>query len=283
MTVSIHHFFHQQSATLCYLVVCKASNHAMLIDAPADFDLPSGELSFATAKQIIDFIAHHKLTLEWIVETHAHADHISAASYIKQQLKQYHPCKLGTGERICEVQKHFSELYQLDFVPNGAPFDYLFAHQTQFALGELTIDVIATPGHTPDSVCYHVAGNAFVGDTFFMPDSGTARCDFPGGSAEELYQSLQRILALPDDTQLWMCHDYQPNGRDLAFVSTVAQQRLTNVHLQQGKQAFIKTRENRDKQLAVPKLLHPAIQLNIRAGMIPNNMQFLSIPLSVLP
>tara|TARA_B100002049_G_scaffold235993_1_gene221609 strand:- start:704 stop:1483 length:780 start_codon:yes stop_codon:yes gene_type:complete len=258
----------------------------MLIDAPADFDMPSGELSFATANEIISYIKTEQLTLQWLLETHAHADHITAASYIKQQLQDTHPCKLGTGEGITQVQKHFSQLYNLDMPCNGEPFDALFADKAQFRLGEYTLDVIATPGHTPDSVCYHIDGNVFVGDTFFMPDSGTARCDFPGGSAAELYDSLQRILALPDDTLLWMCHDYQPEGRPLANKTTVKEQREQNIHLKGDKQSFIATREGRDATLTVPKLLHPSIQLNIRAGQYPNKadskQRYLAIPLTVL-
>tara|TARA_B100000929_G_scaffold67762_1_gene51716 strand:+ start:1689 stop:2552 length:864 start_codon:yes stop_codon:yes gene_type:complete len=286
MALRIHSFFHQQSATLCYLVSCENTKQCLLIDAPADFDMPSGELSFTTANEIISFIKTEQLTLQWLLETHAHADHITAASYIKQQLQATHPCKLGTGEGITQVQKHFSQLYNLDMPCNGEPFDALFANKAQFKLGNYMVDVIATPGHTPDSVCYHIDGNVFVGDTFFMPDSGTARCDFPGGSAGELYDSLQQILAFPDDTVLWMCHDYQPDGRPLANKTTVKEQREQNIHLKGDKQDFIATRENRDATLAVPKLLHPAIQLNIRAGQYPSKtdtqQHYLAIPLTVL-
>ncbi|WP_462168944.1 MBL fold metallo-hydrolase [Pseudoalteromonas lipolytica] len=286
MALRIHSFFHQQSATLCYLVWCEHSKHCLLIDAPADFDMPSGELSFSTANEIIAYIKQHKLSLQWLLETHAHADHITASSYIKQQLQHAHPCKLGTGEGIVHVQAHFSKLYNIDMPCNGEPFEQLFADKAQFQLGEFTVDVIATPGHTPDSVCYHINGNVFVGDTFFMPDSGTARCDFPGGSAAELYDSLQRILSLPDDTVLWMCHDYQPDGRALAYKTTVKEQREQNEHLKGDKQSFIAIRESRDATLAVPKLLHPSIQLNILAGQYPlksdDKQHYLAIPLTVL-
>ena len=169
---------------------------------------------------------------------------------------------------------------------DGSPFEQLFNDNDNFMLGESNVTVIATPGHTPDSVCYLVAGNAFVGDTFFMPDSGTARCDFPGGSAKQLYQSLQRILSLPDQTILWMCHDYQPNGRELANKTTVAQQRKSNIHLQNTEQDYIHTRQTRDATLNAPALLHPAIQMNIRAGQLPqvqqNEQRYLTIPLTVL-
>ncbi|WP_404339394.1 MBL fold metallo-hydrolase [Pseudoalteromonas mariniglutinosa] len=286
MALCIHSFFHQQSATICYLVACQASKQAMLIDAPADFDLANGELSFSTAHTIINYINDNAFSLQWIVETHTHADHISAASYLQQKLQPSHPCQLGIGEGICLVQQYFSQLYALEMPCNGAPFDHLFTDQSQFQLGEYTVEVLATAGHTLDSVCYLIAGNAFVGDTFFMPDSGTARCDFPGGSAIQLYESLQRILALPDETQLWMCHDYQPAGRKLAHQTTVAEQRAHNIHMQGNKAHYIRSREQRDATLSVPKLLHPAIQMNIRAGQLPavntNKQRFLTIPLTVL-
>lgn len=287
MSVSVESFFHQQSATFCYLVWCTQTKSAMLIDAPADFDLPSGTLSYQTAEQIIAFINKQYLVLEWVLETHAHADHITAASYIKQQLHTQHPCRLATGHGIIEVQQHFSVLYAIDMPCNGSPFEHLFNDGDSFMLGKCSVEVISVPGHTPDSVCYVVAGNAFVGDTFFMPDSGTARCDFPGGSAKALYQSLQKILSLPDNTVLWMCHDYQPNGRQLANKTTVQTQQASNIHIQEGEQAFINTRQNRDQGLNAPKLLHPAIQMNIRAGQLPptqqtNSQRYLRVPLTVL-
>lgn len=286
MAVSVESFFHQQSATFCYLVWCSQTKSAMLIDSPADFDLPSGTLSYQTADQIIAFIHEQHLILEWLLETHAHADHITAASYIKQQLHAQHPCKLATGRDITQVQQHFAQLYNIDMPCDGSPFEQLFDDTDCFSLGANTVRVLTTAGHTPDSVCYVVAGNAFVGDTLFMPDSGTARCDFPGGSAKTLYQSLLKILALPDETILWMCHDYQPDGRPLANKTTVMQQREHNIHLQAGEQAFINTRESRDKNLNVPKLLHPAIQMNIAAGQLPKQLvgenRYLRIPLTVL-
>ncbi|MBE0459700.1 MAG: MBL fold metallo-hydrolase [Pseudoalteromonas prydzensis] len=286
MSILVESFFHQQSATFSYLVSCSVTKAAMLIDSPADFNAASGILSFNTANDIIRHIDENKLLLEWVLETHAHADHITAASYIKQQLGTTHPCKLATGSKITQVQQHFSRLYDIDMPCDGSPFEQLFNDNDNFMLGESNVTVIATPGHTPDSVCYLVAGNAFVGDTFFMPDSGTARCDFPGGSAKQLYQSLQRILSLPDQTILWMCHDYQPNGRELANKTTVAQQRKSNIHLQANEQDYIQTRQTRDATLNVPALLHPAIQMNIRAGQLPqakqNEQRYLTIPLTVL-
>lgn len=283
MPIAVKSFFHKQSATFTYLVSCLDTHSAMLIDPPADFDAPSATLTFTTANQIIDYVKTHKLTLEWILETHAHADHITAASYIKQQLKTEHPCKLGTGKGITQVQAYFSRLYHLDMPCDGSPFDRLFNDGECFKLGNTHFDVVSTPGHTPDSVSYLIEGNLFVGDTFFMPDSGTARCDFPGGSAKELYASLQKVLALPDNTIMWMCHDYQPYGRELANKTTVQAQRLTNVHLQQSEHAYIETREKRDATLSSPQLLHPAIQMNIRAGQLPHpTRSLLTIPLTVL-
>lgn len=286
MSILVESFFHQQSATFSYLVSCSLTKAAMLIDSTADFDAASGILSFKTANDIIRHIAANELVLEWILESHAHADHITAASYIKQQLASSHPCKLATGSKITQVQQHFSRLYDIDMPCDGSPFEQLFNDNDNFMLGEYNVTVIATPGHTPDSVCYLVEGNLFVGDTFFMPDSGTARCDFPGGSAKQLYHSLQRILALPDQTILWMCHDYQPNGRELANKTTVAQQRNSNIHLQNTEQDYIQTRQTRDATLNAPALLHPAIQMNIRAGQLPqaqqNAQRYLTIPLTVL-
>ncbi|MCQ8877639.1 MBL fold metallo-hydrolase [Pseudoalteromonas shioyasakiensis] len=283
MSVSVTSFFHQQSATFCYLVCCLNTGSAIIIDPPADFDAPSGTLSFTTANKIIDYIHANKLKLEWLLETHAHADHITAASYIKHKLGSTHPCKLGTGAGITQVQDYFSQLYQIDMPCDGSPFDELFNDNSHYPFGECQFGVLTTPGHTPDSVCYLIDDNVFVGDTFFMPDSGTARCDFPGGSAKKLYESLQKILSLPEYTIMWMCHDYQPNGRKLANKTTVAEQRLTNVHLQSSKQAYIETRESRDATLSAPKLLHPAIQMNIRAGALPKELTpQLTIPLTVL-
>lgn len=283
MPIAVKSFFHQQSATFSYLVSCLDTGSAALIDPPADFDAPSGTLSFTSADDIIQHIKAHNLTLEWLLETHAHADHITAASYIKQYLASAHPCRLGTGAGITQVQDYFSHLYQIDMPCDGSPFDNLFHDKNHFPLGNTHFSVITTPGHTPDSVCYLIEGNIFVGDTFFMPDSGTARCDFPGGSAKQLYDSLQKILALPEQTIMWMCHDYQPNGRKLANKTTVKEQRLANVHLQNSEQDYIKTRETRDATLPAPKLLHPAIQMNIRAGQLPiDSRPTLTIPLTVL-
>lgn len=286
MSILVESFFHQQSATFTYLVSCNTTKATMLIDSAADFDGASGTLNFQTADEIIHHIHENNLVLKWILESHAHADHITAASYIKQQLGSTHPCKLATSSKITVVQQHFSRLYAIDMLCDGSPFERLFNDNDCFQLGLNTVTVLATPGHTPDSVCYLVNGNVFVGDTFFMPDSGTARCDFPGGSAKELYHSLQRILALPDETVLWMCHDYQPNGRELANKTTVAQQRKSNIHLQNTEQDYIHTRQARDATLNTPTLLHPAIQMNIRAGQLPqahqNEQCYLTIPLTVL-
>ncbi|NMM40507.1 MBL fold metallo-hydrolase [Pseudoalteromonas arctica] len=284
MSILVESFFHQQSATFSYLVSCQITKSTMLIDPPADFDAPSGTLSFSTANDIIIYINENQLALEWILESHAHADHITAASYIKQRLASQHPCKIATGSKITQVQQHFSRLYDIEMPCDGSQFEQLFNDNDSFKLGEQEVTILETPGHTPDSVCYLIAGNLFVGDTFFMPDSGTARCDFPGGSAKALYASLQRILALPDNTILWMCHDYQPNGRPLANKSSVIEQRTTNIHLQTNEQDYITARNSRDATLSVPKLLHPAIQMNIRAGQLPqqNTQAFVSIPLTVL-
>ena len=283
MPIAIKSFFHQQSATFSYLVSCLNTRSAALIDSPADYDAASGTLSFITAKQIIHYIKTNNLTLDWLLETHAHADHITAASYIKQMLGAAHPCRLGTGAGITQVQDYFSKLYQIDMPCDGRPFEELFTDQSNILLGDTQFSVITSPGHTPDSVCYLIEGNLFVGDTFFMPDSGTARCDFPGGSAKQLYDSLQKIMTLPEQTIMWMCHDYQPNGRKVLNKTTVKEQRLSNIHLQSNEQTYIQSRESRDATLSAPKLLHPAIQMNIRAGQVPQSSNpSLTIPLTVL-
>ena len=194
-----------------------------------------------------------------------------------------HPCRLGTGAGITQVQDYFSKLYQIDMPCDGRPFEELFTDQSNILLGDTQFSVITSPGHTPDSVCYLIEGNLFVGDTFFMPDSGTARCDFPGGSAKQLYDSLQKIMTLPEQTIMWMCHDYQPNGRKVLNKTTVKEQRLSNIHLQSNEQTYIQSRESRDATLSAPKLLHPAIQMNIRAGQVPQSSNpSLTIPLTVL-
>lgn len=281
MSVQIHHFFHQPSSTFTYVVYDSVTLKAMIIDPVLDFDLASGTLSTNTAETILAFIDSHHLDVEWILETHAHADHLTSAQYFKRQLG----AKLAMGQNITQVQQHFANTLELNIKTDGSQYDHLFHDGETFKLGQLQVQVMSTPGHTSDSVCYIVQGNAFVGDTLFMPDSGTARCDFPGGDANQLYHSICQIFELGDETNLYMCHDYQPNGRELYWKTTVSEQKKYNIHLKNHTTAhdFVQIRRTRDAGLAVPKLLYPSIQVNINAGLIPlkdSQNSFIKIPLT---
>lgn len=282
MNVTIESFFHKQSSTISYVVFDNRSLKAMVIDAALDFDVSSGDIGYQFADSLIHYIDSHHLDVDWILETHAHADHLSAAQYLKQKLG----AKVATGKYITQVQQHFTEVFNLTTATDGSQFCHLFEDGEVFYLGKEAVTVMFTPGHTPDSVTYIVDRNAFVGDTLFMPDSGTARCDFPGGDASQLYHSIQRIFELGNDTLLYMCHDYQPNGRELSVVTSVEAQKQYNVHLKNGvsQHDYVNTRETRDAGLAVPKLIHPSIQVNINAGHLPeaeaNGISYLKIPLS---
>ncbi|MEJ2766238.1 MBL fold metallo-hydrolase [Photobacterium sp. MCCC 1A19761] len=277
MKAQVHAFYHQDTSTLSYIVFDQPGGHAIVIDSVLDFSLSSGSVGTKFSDGLIAFLQEHQLTLDWILETHAHADHLSAASYLKRQVGG----KIGVGKGITEVQKVFGELFaipQARFSSGEDGFDHLFEDNEVFSFGSLTGHVLATPGHTSDSVTYVIDGNAFVGDTVFMPDFGTARCDFPGGDAAMLFDSITRIYALPDETRIWVCHDYQPGGRALEYQTTVAESKANNIHLQQHttKLDFIHFREQRDHQLEVPKLLYPSVQVNILAGQLPEH--FFKIP-----
>ncbi|AIY65237.1 MBL fold metallo-hydrolase [Pseudoalteromonas piratica] len=282
MNVTIESFFHKQSSTICYVVFDNRSLKAMVIDAALDFDITSGEVGYQFADSLVHYIDSHHLDVDWILETHAHADHLSAAQYLKQKLG----AKVATGKYITQVQQHFTGVFNLTLPTDGSQFCHLFEDGEVFYLGDEVVTVMFTPGHTPDSVTYIVDNNAFVGDTLFMPDSGTARCDFPGGDASQLYHSIQRIFELGNDTHLYMCHDYQPNGRELSVVTSVEAQKQYNVHLKNGvsQHDYVALRTERDAGLAVPKLIHPSIQVNINAGHLPNQesngISYLKIPLS---
>lgn len=267
MSTHIESFFHGPSSTVCYVVFDSKSLKAMVIDAPLDFDMVNGNVSYHFADELIHYIDSHHLDVDWILETHAHADHLTAAQYLKQKLG----AKVATGKYITQVQQHFKQALNIDIASDGSQFCHLFEDNEVFYLGEEPVTVLFTPGHTPDSVTYLIGNNAFVGDTLFMPDSGTARCDFPGGDASQLYHSIQRIFDLGDNTHLYMCHDYQPNGRELSFVTTVEAQKHYNVHLKNNvtQHDYVAIREQRDKTLAAPKLIMPSIQVNINAGHFP--------------
>ena len=227
------------------------------------------------------------LQVEWILETHAHADHLSAAPYLKQQLGG----RIAIGRMITKVQRVFDDIFNLEdsFKFDGSQFDYLFDEDEVFHIGELQAQALYVPGHTPADMAYHIGDAIFVGDTLFMPDAGTARCDFPGGDAHTMYRSVQKLLSFPDQTRLFMCHDYPPNNRAPAWETTVAQQRTTNIHIRIGISAdeFVAMRTARDKTLGMPTLILPAIQVNIRAGNLPpadnNGIRYLKIPLNTLP
>lgn len=277
-------FYHHNSSTLTYLVTDPTTRISAIIDPALDFDLPSGKITTTSADEIIAHVHAEQLTVKWLLETHAHADHLSAADYLKQQLG----AKTAIGEGIRFVQKTFKTVFNLPsgFATDGSQFDTLLNDGDTLPLGELSIAVLATPGHTSDCVTYVIGQQAFIGDTLFMPDSGTSRCDFPGGDAGLLYDSIRKIYALGDETVLWICHDYQPDGRELAYRTTVAEQKANNRHLSDktSRTQFVDIRQGRDSTLNVPKLLYPAVQVNIRAGQLPepedNQVAYLKLPLS---
>ena len=284
--ISIKTFFHQASSTISYVVFDKQSLNAMIIDSALDYTAHSGKLWTEFADQQISFIKHQKLNLEWILETHAHADHISAAHYLRAKLGG----KIAAGSGIKHVQKTFIDYFNLspdDYTRDEPYFDKLFEDGEIFMLGSHNVTVLSTPGHTNDSVTYLIGNNAFVGDTLFMPDGGTARCDFPGGSASTLFESIKRLHALPNHTKLWMCHDYQPAGRELKYQCTVEQSQAYNIHVNNNMTCddFVRLRESRDETLDIPRLLYPAVQLNISAGQLPkkesNGRRFIKQPISL--
>jgi glyoxylase-like metal-dependent hydrolase (beta-lactamase superfamily II) len=249
-----------------------------------DFDQAAGRTRTAFADQIVAFVRGRALEPEWILETHAHADHLSAAPYLRAQLGG----RIGIGEHITDVQRLFKDLFNLEktFNTDGSQFDHLFKDGERFTVGAVQGHVLYTPGHTPACITYVIGDAAFVGDTLFMPDGGTARADFPGGDAATLYRSIERILALPPETRLFVCHDYGPGGRAIAWQTTVAEERANNIHLRQGvsEAEFVKMRTERDRTLAVPQLLIPSIQVNMRAGELPppedNGVSYIKIPLN---
>ena len=279
-------FFDDATFTVTYVVSDPATGRAAIIDPVLDFDAASGRTSTASADEVVAYVNDNTLTIDWILETHVHADHISGAPYLKERLGG----QTAIGSGVTAVQSTFKNVFNLaDLATDGSQFDHLFNDGDTFELGSISGRVIATPGHTPACVTYVISDTAYVGDTLFMPDFGTSRTDFPGGSAAQLYDSIQKILALPDDTRLFMCHDYKAPGRDeFAWETTVAAQRDNNIHINKGvsEEAFVKTREGRDRQLGMPKLLLPAIQVNIRAGRLPdpenNDIRYLKIPIDAV-
>ena len=286
MNPIVKSFFDPATFSLSYLVSCPETKKAVIIDPVLDFDPAAMKTDTASAQKIIAEISQEGLELEWILETHAHADHLSAAQYLKQSTG----APIGIGKEITQVQNTFNQLFEFSnqAAASAEDFDRLLADGDKLNVGNLTIEVMHTPGHTPTCCTYVIGNAAFVGDTIFMPDFGTARCDFPGGNAAQLYQSLQRTLSLPADTRLFMCHDYMPGGRELAWESTVAEQKANNIHIKSSvtEAEFVKMRTQRDEQLPVPKLILPALQINIRAGKLPKESEsgtrFIKLPLNKL-
>lgn len=287
MTPQVKAFFDEATFTVSYVISDPETGTSAIIDSVLDFDQASGRTSTKSADQLIEYVENNNLSVAWILETHVHADHLSAAAYLKSRLGG----KTGVGDLITRVQSTFKGVFNLkdEFTVDGAQFDQLMADGDLLALGSMNIRVMHTPGHTPACLTYMAGDCAFIGDTMFMPDFGTARVDFPGGDAAELYQSIQNILALPDDTRLYMCHDYKAPGRDeFAWETTVAEQRANNVHIggDISEQEFIEFRVNRDAQLGMPKLILPSIQVNIRAGEMPpaddNGVVYLKLPVDAL-
>jgi glyoxylase-like metal-dependent hydrolase (beta-lactamase superfamily II) len=279
-------FFDRDTFTVTYVVYEKPGQAAVVIDSVLDYDHKSGATNTTHADEVIAFVQENRLTVEWILETHAHADHITAAPYLKQQLGG----QIAIGDHIKQVQGVFKKIFNLgaDFDPDGRQFDHLLKEDEEISVGNLTLKALYVPGHTPACMAYVVGDAIFVGDTLFMPDVGSARCDFPGGDAHKLYQSAKKILSYPDQTRLFMCHDYPPQGRPVAFETTVQEQRLKNIHLHDGisEDAFVAMRTARDATLAMPVLILPSIQVNIRAGHMPpkesNGVVYLKIPVDQL-
>lgn len=277
-------FFDKETNTFSYVVKDPSSTSCAIVDSVLDFDYASGSTSYKGADAIIDYIKKHNLKLEWLIETHVHADHLSAAPYIQEKLGG----KLGIGEQILIVQETFGTIFNegSEFKRDGSQFDKLFKDDESYTVGNLECRAIHTPGHTPACMTHVMGDAAFVGDTLFMPDAGTARADFPGGSAEVLYDSIQRIMSLPGDTRIFMCHDYCPNERELEYLTTVDQQRADNIHVKAGisKSTFVQMREARDRTLGMPHLILPSLQVNMRGGRFPdpegNGRVYLKVPIN---
>lgn len=281
--MEIQHFFDQATSTLTYVV--HDVKTAVVIDPVLDYDPKSSRISVGSAQAVAQYMDSKHLAVPYVIDTHAHADHLTAMPFFKQR----YGARTVTGSRVGEVQRMFRDIYNLGaaFPVDGRQFDLLLDEGQELEVGSFRVHAMHTPGHTPAHMSWQIEDALFVGDTLFMPDYGTARCDFPGGSAEQLFDSIQRIYALPESTRLFMCHDYQPGGRELRFVTTVAEQKRSNIQLrgETKKQEYIATRKKRDAQLDMPALILPAVQINIRAGELPereaNGTAYLKIPLNL--
>lgn len=282
----VTHFFDEPTNTFSYIVQDPDSSACAIIDSVLDFDYAAGRTDVRSADEIIEYVRNNNLTVEWILETHVHADHLSAAPYLHEQLGG----KTGIGEKIVEVQEVFGKAFNAgtEFARDGSQFDRLFKEGDTFTIGSLDARILHTPGHTPACLTYVIGDAAFVGDTIFAPDSGTARCDFPGGDAHTLYQSIQKVLALPGETRIFLCHDYKAAGRDeFVHETTMAEQRANNIHVGEGmsEQDFVVLRSERDATLNMPRLILPSVQVNMRAGEMPvpeeNGQVYLKVPINL--
>lgn len=278
-------FFDQQSNTISYVVKDPQTKFCAVIDAVMQFDYAAGRLSYDSADEMINYISSNQLTLEWIIETHVHADHLSGAPYIQEKLGG----KIGIGEHIQSVQKTFGKIFNegTEFERDGSQFDKLFKDNDKYSVGEMNCFAIHTPGHTPACMVHIMGDAAFCGDTLFMPDGGSARADFPGGDAGQLFDSISRVLSMPDEIRLFVCHDYGPGGRAISWETTIRDQKTANIHVANGKtrEAFVVMREERDATLAMPKLIIPSLQVNMRAGDVPRDQtgnMTLKVPLNKL-
>lgn len=286
MNPDVKAFFHKPTFTVSYVVSDPDSRKAIIIDSALDYDNASGRTATTAADEVIDFVKTQELDVEWILETHVHADHLTAAPYLQEKLGGI----IGIGGVVKEVQSTFKKVFNCgdEVADDGSQFQHLFQDGETVEVGGLTIEVMATPGHTPACIIYKIGDAVFVGDTLFMPDFGTARCDFPGGDARTLYRSIQKIFSYPPETRLFMCHDYGPNGRDYAWETSVAEQRANNIHIHDGisEEEFVKMRTERDATLSMPVLILPSIQVNMRAGHFPeaeeNGVSYLKVPLNAL-
>ena len=286
-STSMQGFHDTETGTVSYVVHERESRRAAVIDPVLDYDPKSGHTSTRSADRLLAHVAAEKLRVDWILETHAHADHLSAAPYVRSRVGG----RIGIGEHIREVQATFARLFDFgpEFSADGSQFDHLFQDGETFRLGDVEARAMFVPGHTPADIAYLIDGMAFIGDTLFMPDVGSARADFPGGDARRLYRSIRRLLALPDDTALCVCHDYPPKTRQAAWQASVAEQKQHNVHVHDGvgEDEFVAMREARDRTLGAPTLILPSLQVNVRAGQLPapdsNGIAYLRIPLNALP
>lgn len=285
ITPDITAFFDEPTHTISYVVKDPASDACAVIDSVMDIDYAAGRITYDGADRIIAHIRENNLRLEWLIETHVHADHLSAAPYIQQELGG----KIGIGEHILTVQDTFGKIFNegTEFQRDGSQFDALLKDGDTYMIGNLPVFAIHTPGHTPACMTHVVGDAAFVGDTLFMPDGGSARADFPGGDAGTLYDSIQKVLTLPDEMRLFMCHDYGPNGRDIQWETTVAEEREHNIHVGAGtsREDFVRMREERDATLAMPRLIIPSLQVNMRAGEVPTDRSgrpMLKVPVNAL-